>query len=216
MLHTEPSFSIYADEDGFLENRKGDLGIKTRDGCEFTFAKRSMGSIVEGDEDADKLSGIKNLGSEEENTKDQIEQPPSPKMYLATGLGIDGMGGFNESGDIEEYYKMMMMMMSNGDLTGAEDYYFRATIEDPNDGEILMQYAKLVWELHRDQDRALSYFERAVYAAPGDCNILAAYASFMWDIDQVEDEDYGLIQKKANHNMLQLGLGDNVGGLSQQ
>ncbi|KVH91012.1 Tetratricopeptide-like helical [Cynara cardunculus var. scolymus] len=189
MLHTEPSFSIYADEDGCLENQKGDLGTKTLEGmdsCGFTFAKRSMGLIVEGDEDD--LHKFKNLGTEEENAKDQIE-PPSPKMYLATGLGIDGMGGFNESGDVEEeyYYKMMM---SEGDLTGAEDYYFRATIKDPNDGEILMQYAKLVWELHRDQDRALSYFERAVYAAPGDCNILAAYASFLWDIDQVQDESY--------------------------
>lgn len=207
MLHTEPSFSIYADEDGFLEKEKGDLGIKTcegMDGCEFTFAKRSiqMGLIVEGDEDADKSSGFKNLGSEEENRKDEIE-PPSPKMYLATGLGIDGnMGGFNESGDIEEYYKMMMM--SKGDLTGTEDFYLRATIEDPNDCEILMRYAKLVWELHRDQDRALSYFEKAVYAAPGDCNILAAYASFLWDIDQVQDEDYGLITQLYLHELLLL------------
>lgn len=31
-----------------------------------------------------------------------------------------------------------------------------------------MQYAKLAWELHHDQDRALSYFERAACAAPDD------------------------------------------------
>ena len=60
------------------------------------------------------------------------------------------------------------MVQSKGDVTEAEDYYLRATIEDPNDGETLMQYAKLVWEVHHDQDRASSYFERAVYAAPGD------------------------------------------------
>ena len=39
---------------------------------------------------------------------------------------------------------------------------------DPNDGEILMQYAKLVWENHHDKDRAMVYFERAVQAAPQD------------------------------------------------
>jgi len=39
---------------------------------------------------------------------------------------------------------------------------------DPNEGEILMQYAKLVWENHHDKDRAMVYFERAVQAAPQD------------------------------------------------
>jgi len=39
---------------------------------------------------------------------------------------------------------------------------------DPNDGETLTQYAKLVWENHHDKDRALVYFERAVQAAPQD------------------------------------------------
>lgn len=54
----------------------------------------------------------------------------------------------------------------NGDVNGAEEYYFRATMADPKDGEILMQYAKLIWELHRDQDRASGYFQSAVHAAP--------------------------------------------------
>lgn len=39
---------------------------------------------------------------------------------------------------------------------------------DPGDGASWMQYAKLVWELHRDQHRALTYFERAALAAPQD------------------------------------------------
>lgn len=55
---------------------------------------------------------------------------------------------------------------SKGDLHGAEEYYFRSTQANPEDGEVLVQYAKLVWQLHLDQDRALSYFERAARASP--------------------------------------------------
>jgi Tfp pilus assembly protein PilF len=54
------------------------------------------------------------------------------------------------------------------DLQGAEEYYSRAILADPKDGEILSQYGKLVWELHQDQDRASSYFERGVQASPED------------------------------------------------
>lgn len=61
---------------------------------------------------------------------------------------------------------------SKGDVHGAEDYYHRATLADPEDGEILSQYAKIVWELHQDKDRALSYFERAVRASPQDRSVL--------------------------------------------
>lgn len=44
----------------------------------------------------------------------------------------------------------------------------RAILADPGDGEIMSLYAKLVWELHHDKDKASCYFERAVQAAPGD------------------------------------------------
>ncbi|KAL4558310.1 hypothetical protein LXL04_036508 [Taraxacum kok-saghyz] len=62
--------------------------------------------------------------------------------------------------------KYAHLLQLNGDVKGAEEYYFRATMPDPKDGETLMQYAKLVWELHHDQDRALGYFESADHAAP--------------------------------------------------
>ncbi|KAL2574203.1 hypothetical protein AAZX31_17G188800 [Glycine max] len=39
---------------------------------------------------------------------------------------------------------------------------------DPNDGGILMQYAKLVWENHHDKDRKMVYFECAVQPTPQD------------------------------------------------
>jgi Tfp pilus assembly protein PilF len=54
------------------------------------------------------------------------------------------------------------------DLEGAEEYYSRAILADPNDGEVLSQYGKLIWELHHDEERASSYFERAVQASPDD------------------------------------------------
>ena len=62
----------------------------------------------------------------------------------------------------------MSFWQSKHDLQASEEYLCRAILADPRDGEILSQYAKLVWELHRDQDRASSYFERAVQAAPED------------------------------------------------
>jgi len=54
------------------------------------------------------------------------------------------------------------------DREGAEEYYSRAILADPNDGDVLSQYGKLVWEVHHDQERASSYFERAVQASPED------------------------------------------------
>ena len=32
----------------------------------------------------------------------------------------------------------------------------------------MLQYAKLVWELHNDKDKALKYFKKAACAAPED------------------------------------------------
>lgn len=55
-----------------------------------------------------------------------------------------------------------------GDFQGAEDYYSRAALADPANGEILSQYAKLVWDLHHDHDKALGYYEQAVEATPAD------------------------------------------------
>lgn len=51
---------------------------------------------------------------------------------------------------------------------GAEEYYGRAILASPGDGELLSLYGKLIWETHRDGDRAKSYFDRAVSASPDD------------------------------------------------
>lgn len=59
-------------------------------------------------------------------------------------------------------------LQSKVDLRGAEEYYSRAVQADLVDGEVLSEYAKLVWELHHDYQKASNYFERAVEASPTD------------------------------------------------
>lgn len=54
------------------------------------------------------------------------------------------------------------------DYPKAEEFYSRAILADPGDGEVLSQYAKLIWDFNHDHDRAASYFEQAVQAAPND------------------------------------------------
>ncbi|KAL3506234.1 hypothetical protein ACH5RR_031616 [Cinchona calisaya] len=215
MLRTEPSFCIYTTDDGTeemitgedLEGRK----LVERDGVvgfgsgEFSFAKNEMDLIEEdGDEEEEgkeeTLSELKDMGIEDEAV---VLWP------VAAGIGIGGGGldsgssRFDEDGDVEEYYRKMItedpfnplflrnyaqFLQSKGDFSGAEDCYFRATLADPKDGEILLQYAQLVWKLHNDKDKALKYFEMAARAAPEDSHVLAAYAGFLWELDEDEEE----------------------------
>lgn len=112
MLQTAPSLSIFnscVDEfrdsnQQFLERTiTKEESIKGTVSGDFSFGDKSMGFIKE-------------EGEEEE---DQV-QPPSPPMYLATGLGVD-TGGFgfhggddfpmpeiDENGNAEEHYKKMV------------------------------------------------------------------------------------------------------------
>ncbi|KAL0435547.1 UNVERIFIED_CONTAM: hypothetical protein Sradi_0262600 [Sesamum radiatum] len=136
------------------------------------------------------------------------------KMYLAAGLGISGIsfidgggshgggsytpvafdrdGGDSHGLSMEEHYKNMLEgdpgnPLKKGDLHRAEEYYSRAILADPEDGEILSQYAKLIWELHHDKERAANYFERAVQTSSDNSHIHAAYASFLWDTEEDEE-----------------------------
>lgn len=243
MLETTPSFSIYnltqgveGEEGSQQEEIEGEVfvlertitieeSIRGTTSREFSFGRKTMGLIEEEEEEED-VNGFQKLGVE-----DGVE-PVSPLMYLATGLGMDGAGfggrrvdfaaaDFDESGDVEEYYRRMVnedpcnplflrnyaqLLQSKGDLQRAEEYYSRATLADPQDGEILMQYAKLIWDVHRDQARALSYFERAAKVASDDSHVLAANASFLWDIeDEGEDDtaEQGLVEEGLSefHNL---------------
>lgn len=60
----------------------------------------------------------------------------------------------------------MIFQQVKGDLSGAQDYYFRATLADPSDGEMLVQYAQFLWEFSHDKDGAMSYFKKAAAASP--------------------------------------------------
>lgn len=166
MLHTEPSLSVYANEDGSISIKN--RGLKhEQDNGEFSFAETMGLNGFENNED-EPLNIDDESGDVEDNYKRMLDKDPSNPVFLK---------------------KYARHLQSNRDLTGAEEYYFRATQADPEDGEILMQYAKLVWELHHDQDRALGYFEAAVLATPEDSNILAAYARFLWEIDEGEENN---------------------------
>ncbi|KAF5943957.1 hypothetical protein HYC85_018034, partial [Camellia sinensis] len=110
----------------------------------------------------------------------------SPSLHLAIGVGID-------VAVVEALMVLLVMQQilakSKRDLQGTEQYYSSAVLADPADGEIISQYAKVVWELHHDQDKAMSYFERAVQATAEDSHILTAYANFLWQTEEDEEED---------------------------
>ncbi|XP_057735698.1 uncharacterized protein LOC130951102 [Arachis stenosperma] len=148
----------------------------------------------------------------------------------ATGFDANAVVGFEnslthddvlvpnlqESEDLEGYYKRMVdeypyhplilkkhaqILKSKGNLEEAAEYFYRATLAEPNDGEALMEYAKLLWEHHHDKDRAVVYFERAVQAAPKDSHVLAAYTSFLWETDD-DDNDVGNDQTQSDKEKL--------------
>lgn len=183
---------------------------------DFSFGKKGMGLIEEDEnEESEKEDENKRVFNEVNELGFEESEPVISLMHLATGFGVDGNGvnsggvdfapsDFDGNGDAEEYYKRVLkedpsnplflrnyaqLLQSKGDLSGAEHNYFQATLADPKDGDTLSNYAKLVWELHQDKDRASDYFERAVHAAPENSHVLAAYASFLWDINDDESED---------------------------
>lgn len=184
MLPKEPSFCIYNTEDGVDEMKEnqdlvrsvtiGDI-VSDIGSSDFSFGKKGMG-LIEEDENEDEekrvFYEVNELGFEES------EQVISSKYH--GGVEFEPLD-FDGNGDVEEYYKRVLkedpcnplflrnyaqLLQSKGDLPGAEHYYFQATLADPKDGDTLSQYAKLVWELHQDKDRASDYFERAVRTAP--------------------------------------------------
>ncbi|CAN4091045.1 unnamed protein product [Withania somnifera] len=208
MLPKEPSFCIYNKVDGVEELKEnqdllrsvtiGDIVSDIGNSSDFSFGKKEKKVFYE----------VNELGFEE-------SEPVISSVEFTTGFGVDGNGvnsggvesealDFDGNGDVEEYYKRVLeedpsnplflknyaqFLQSKGDLSGAEQYYFQATLADPKDGDTLSHYAKLVWELHRDRDGASDYFERAVRDAPENSDVLAAYAAFLWDINDNESED---------------------------
>ncbi|KAG6582421.1 hypothetical protein SDJN03_22423, partial [Cucurbita argyrosperma subsp. sororia] len=220
MLHSTASFSIYTDDEnqeqvmGLEEFEKG-ITIEVNkealgSGNDFCFSKGAMGLIQEEEmEDGDGMNSIGDFdGGEFDLT------PASPPMYLAAGLGLDasGLGGAYDSVDffdekmVDEppaihpsllLRKYVQSLWSEGKLDEAEEQCYQATVTYPEDAEILMLYAQLVWEVHHDQAKASSYFERAAVVAPDNSDILAARAKFLWELD---DEDETMIPGEEDGN----------------
>lgn len=72
-----------------------------------------------------------------------------------------------------------------GDPKRAEEYYSRAMLADPSDGEIMSQYAKLVWAVHHDRERSLSYFQKSVQAAPENRSTFVSRSYFDYSLQNV-------------------------------
>lgn len=144
MLHTAPSFSMddsgsyHGLQDG--ENLKeemddqqglertvtiGDCIEAVDDGGKFSFGKKKMGLIEEeGGEEQEVLDRIQNLDVEDE------ARPVSPRLHLATGLGVDS-AGFDVGDDI--------------DLSrNAEEYYMTMVDAHPYDPVVLRNYAQFL------------------------------------------------------------------------
>ncbi|WJX12277.1 hypothetical protein P8452_02792 [Trifolium repens] len=227
-LRSSPSFEIYNKshhgDDDYNDPeqvlKRASLSLESIASSDFTFERSKMDLIQEDENEIenDWSTGIQNLSLDDDDD-DDAQQPSTPPMYLATGLGVDSgeivssdnsddidmfVPSLQESEDLDEYYKRKIhefpshplilkkyanFLQGKGEHQDAEEYFHRATQADPNDGDILMQYAKLVWENHHDRDRASVYFERAAQSAPQDSDVLAAYASFLWETEDDENED---------------------------
>ncbi|KAL8483205.1 hypothetical protein ACS0TY_026037 [Phlomoides rotata] len=191
-LRTEPSFCIY---DKFLgeadnmekiqEKMERSATIGENIATQFSFGRDAM-RIIEEDEEEE----------EEDRASNRFKKIPDENQdaYMNPTKGERG----DEAGP-SKLRKHAQYLESTGDLYGAEECYIQAIEAYPKDGKILSQYAKLVWQLHGDQPRALRYFEKAVGAAPQDSNVLAAYASFLWDIENDEEERLSDTQGDENH-----------------
>lgn len=53
-------------------------------------------------------------------------------------------------------------------MVKAAEFYGRAILASPGDGEVLSLYGKLIWETEGAVNRAKSYFDQAIHASPDD------------------------------------------------
>ncbi|KAI5055460.1 hypothetical protein GOP47_0028981 [Adiantum capillus-veneris] len=129
----------------------------------------------------------------------------SPQLHVKSNFkwsGIDDGMKFNFSNSRDVYFQSLLQsdpenplllqnyaqhLFKKGEVKKAEEYYERAILADPSDGEVLSKYAKLQWDVNRDQKRAEAYHGQAVQAAPNDYYVMASYASFLWDVEDNEE-----------------------------
>ncbi|KAE9612116.1 hypothetical protein Lal_00022230 [Lupinus albus] len=214
-LHSAPSFAIYnnplehddTDPEQVLKKTSaaiiGSSNGGSGGGADFSFGLKIMDLIEENDVELEPHSSPPMYLAV--STEVGIDGTGFDDVVGSNGIVSDDIviPNLHESEDLDEYYKKIIdeypfnslalkkyaqLLLSQGEIEGAEEYFLRATLLDPNDGEILMQYAKLVWEQHHDKDKAREYFELAAQAAPQDSDVLAAYTSFLWETGDDENE----------------------------
>ncbi|MCO5585892.1 hypothetical protein L7F22_039826 [Adiantum nelumboides] len=149
--------------------------------------------------DEDKLDGDCNGGDGGRGAR--------PRFTVSGGGGggggdAGGRGGGSPEVDDQHYRLMLQKDPGNPlflcnyaqyladvkhDYRKAEEFFQRAILASPSDGELLGRYAKMLWEVKHDTERAADYFERAVQAAPDNSYVMAAYASFLWSLEEEQD-----------------------------
>ncbi|KZV46786.1 hypothetical protein F511_15346 [Dorcoceras hygrometricum] len=181
MIRKELSFSIDTKFAGETTDQKEDplkksvtVGETVEDDG-FSFGSHAMSMI---EEDCDENDGAEGgFGPSDYGVVDGWD-PSDP-------LSLRNYAQFLQVGNV--ILSLNSAVRSRGEFFKAEEYYDRAMMADPNNGQLMCNYAKLVWELYHDKEQALAYFERAVHAAPEDSDILGAYSNFLWEIDEEEE-----------------------------
>ncbi|GFZ15461.1 tetratricopeptide repeat (TPR)-like superfamily protein [Actinidia rufa] len=147
----------------------------------------SEADVIRSDISFSRLSGV--------GTRSFPERIPEER-FPAEELGFPG-GGI---GDVEvEPYGLssaQKLRKIEGDAVRAEEYYGRAILASPGDGEVLALYGSLIWETYRDEDRAKSYFDRA-YG-------VGSYAHFMWEAEGEEGGGDGGLDRENDYSAAML------------
>lgn len=177
MLHTAPSLDVYTSttNEATKVEVDGELQRSVTIGDRIDALANGDFSFGESESDMGLI--------QEESEADEVEELETEVVEFMVAGGDDGFVL------AESFKKQAELLLSNGDLQGAEDYFYKSIEASPHDGEAMSQYAKLLWQLHSDQDGALKYFKRAVLAAPDNSDVLGAYAGFLWETEGDEDED---------------------------